>query len=269
MYEMIQNFEQTALRFSPIVLIVPGILAVIVGLFIWLGGLGLRRVLAAVVGAVTGFSCGFFIIGNIIAGCVLAVVVTLIAIILQRLFIAILAVSLALFLTFFFFTVMCPEVIKSTDNVPITATKITGQNVVISVRHTPEVLKAYVVDFGNMVKQAAWHMRSYAWAIMAALSIIVLVAGFYLRRLTSALCCAVLGTMLIFAGMISLLLYKGSVPISGICDKPLFFGGVFGAMIAFGAVVQLLLCQKQEKSAKRKKEVESETSAKKKHHWRT
>lgn len=269
MYEIIQNFEQTALRFSPIVLIVPGILAVIVGLFIWLGGLGLRRVLVAVVGAVTGFSCGFFIVGNIMAGGILAAGVGLIAIILQRLFIAILAVSLVLVLTFFVFTGICPEVIQATDNVPITAAEITDDSVVISARHTPVVVKAYAVDFGNMVKQAAWHMRTYAWAIMAALSIVVLVAGFFLRRLTSALCCAVLGTMLIFTGMILLLLYKGSMPINGICNKPLFFGGVFGAMIAFGAVVQLLLCPRLEKSAKRKKEAESEASAKKKHRWRT
>lgn len=269
MYEIIQSFEQTALRFSPIVLIVPGLLAVIVGLFIWLGGLGLRRVLAAVVGAVIGFSCGFFIIGNIMAGGILAAGVGLIAIILQRIFIAILAVSLALVLTFFVFTGICPEVINAIDNVPITAAKITDDSVVISVQHTPVVIRAYSIDFGNMVKQAAWQMRTYAWAIMAALSIVVLVAGFFLRRLTSALCCAVLGTMLIFAGMIFLLLYKGSVPISIICDKSLFFAGVFGAMIAFGAVVQLLLCTRLEKSAKRKKEAESETSAKKKHRWRT
>ena len=269
MYEIIQNFEQTALRFSPIVLIIPGLLAVIIGLFIWLGGLGLRRVLVTVVGAVTGFSCGFFIIGNIIAAGLLTVGVALIALVLQRFFIAILAVFLALVLSFFVFTGICPEVIKATDDVPITAAKITDDNVVISVRHTPEVLKAYIFDFGSMVKQAAWHMRNCAWAIMAAVSVVVLVAGLFLRRLTSALCCAVLGTILIFAGMISLLLYKGSFPIRGICDNPLFFAGVFGAMIAFGTVVQLLFCSRLEKSAKRKKEAESETSAKKKHGWRT
>jgi len=268
MFEIIQNFEQTALRFSPIVLIVPGLLAVIVGLFIWLGGLGFRRILVAVVGAVTGFGCGFFIVGNIMAAGVLAAAVALIASILQRLFIAILAVSLVLVLTFFVFTGISPEVIKATKDVRVTTDKITDQSVVISVRETPVVVKAYIVDFGNMVKQAALHMPAYAWAIMAVLSVVVLAAGFFLRRLTLALCCAVLGTMLIFAGMISLLLYKGSVPISGICDKPLFFAGVFGAMTAFGAFVQLLLCPRLEKSAKSKKEVESDTPAKKKYGWR-
>jgi hypothetical protein len=269
MYEIFQNFEQTALRFSPIVLIVPGLLAVLVGLFIWLGGLGLSKVLVALLGAVTGFGCGFFIIKDIMAACVLTAAVALIALVLQRFFIAILAVFLALVLTFFVFTGICPEVIKATENVPVTTANITDDNVVIGARHTPEVLKAYLVDFSNMVKQAAWHMRTYVWPIMAALAVIVLAAGLFLRRLMSALCCAVLGTMLIFAGMILLLLYKGSVPISGICNKSLFYAGVFGAMTAFGTVVQLLLCPRLEKSAKRKKEVESDTSEKKKHSWRT
>ena len=269
MFEIIQSFEQTALRFSPVVLIVPGILAVIIGLFIWLGGLGLKKVLVAVVGIVTGFCCGFFIIKNIIAAGIMAVGIAVIALVLQRLFITILAVSLVLVISFFVFTGICPEVIKATEDVPITAGEITDDSVVIGVRHTPEVLKAYIVDFGSMVKQAAWHMRNCGWAIMGALSVVAVVVGLFFRRLTTALCCAVLGTVLIFTGMILLLLYKGSVPISGVCNKPLFFAGVFGAMIAFGTVVQLLLCPRLEKSTKRKKGDESDTPPKKTHSWRT
>jgi hypothetical protein len=269
MYELTQNFEQTALRFSPIVLIVPGLLAVIVGLFIWLGGLGFRRVLAGVLGAVTGLIFGFFIIGNIIAGCISAAVASLTALILQRLFIAILAVSLTIVLTFFVFTGMFPEVIKATDEVPITTGKITADGVYVSVGYTPEVLKAYIADFGKMVKAAARHMPVSTWLIMAAVSVAALAAGLFSGRLTPALCCAVFGTMLIFAGMIMLLLYKGSVPISVIRNKPMFYTAVFGSMTAFGTVVQLLLCPRPEKSPKREKETESDTTAKKKHGWRT
>jgi len=61
MLEIAKNFEQMATGFSPIVLIAPGLVCVVVGLFIWLGGLGFRRPLAAVVGAVSGGICGFFI----------------------------------------------------------------------------------------------------------------------------------------------------------------------------------------------------------------
>ena len=85
MFEILQNFEQAAARFSPIVLIGPGIATVIVGLFVWLGGLGFRKVLAGVLGAVFGWICGFFISGrNIIAGAASAVVATFVATILDR-----------------------------------------------------------------------------------------------------------------------------------------------------------------------------------------
>ena len=55
MLEIAQNFEQVAAEFRPVVLIGPGLAAVWVGLFVWLGGLGVRRVLLAVVGAITAF----------------------------------------------------------------------------------------------------------------------------------------------------------------------------------------------------------------------
>ncbi|GAG23662.1 unnamed protein product, partial [marine sediment metagenome] len=40
MFELLEHFEQVAVRFSPVVLIVPGLVAVLLGLFVWLGGLG-------------------------------------------------------------------------------------------------------------------------------------------------------------------------------------------------------------------------------------
>ncbi|UCD62558.1 MAG: hypothetical protein JSW34_07250, partial [Candidatus Zixiibacteriota bacterium] len=96
MFEILQDFEQVTTRFSPIVLIGPGLAAVIVGLFIWLGGLKYTRVLVAVLGAVCGGICGFFIIGrNIMAAAVLAAAAALLATIFHRTFIIILAACLA------------------------------------------------------------------------------------------------------------------------------------------------------------------------------
>lgn len=270
MFEILQEFERTAARFSPIVLIGPGVATVIIGLFVWLGGLGFKRVLAAVLGAVTGWICGFFIVGrNMMAATASAVVAAVIAIIFQRIFITILAALLAVVLTFFVFTGICPEVIKATEDVPITAPEVAGQDAVIGVRHTPVVLKAYLADFTNMVKEAAWHMRTYAWATMAGLAVVLLIAGLFLRRLTSALCCAVLGTILVFAGMIWLLFYKGSLPISRVCDKPLYYAAVFGAMVVFGTIVQLLLCPRLEGKRKKRKEAEDAKAARSKNLWRT
>jgi len=110
----------------------------------------------------------------------------------------------------------------------------------------------------------------HGWVIIAAITLTFFFSGFYSWRLSSALSCATLGVILTFTGMILLLLYKGSAPITGICRKVPFYGGIFIAMTAFGTVVQLLLCRRAEKRSIRKKQVEDkEEYEKAKQRWRT
>lgn len=78
--------------------------------------------------------------------------------------------------------------------------------------------------------------------------------GFFFSRLIPALCSTALGTLLIFAGMILLLLYKGSAPITHINDRQSFYATVCIAMIAFGTITQLLPCPpvRQKPTAKKR-----------------
>ena len=62
MLELFQNFERAAVRFMPVVLIGPGVVCIIAGLFVWLAGLRFRRVLVGVLGAAVGSILGFFVI---------------------------------------------------------------------------------------------------------------------------------------------------------------------------------------------------------------
>jgi len=157
MLEIARNFEQVAARFNTIVLIGSGLAAVVLGLFVWLGGLGFRRVLAGIIGAIAGGVCGFIVSGkNIARAGFSAIVGAIIAVTLQR----------------------------------------------------------------------------------------ILVTGSVFWRCIWALCCATLGTMLIFAGMILLLLYKGAVPINHISSKQSFYTAIFIIMTAFGTIEQLLLCRR-------------------------
>lgn len=267
MFQILQEFEQTAARFSPFILIAPGVTVVLIGLFVWLGGLGFRKVVVVVLGAVAGWIGGYFVAGrNVMAAAASALVAAVLAVVLQRVFITIFAALLAAVLTFFVFTGVCPEVFTATEEVPITAAGIVEQNVMISIGQTPVILKAYIADFTNMVQKAATHMPIYGWVTMAGLVLVFLIAGFFLHRLTSALCCAVFGSMLVFAGMIWLLLYKGSQPISRVGNKPLYYVAVFGAMVVFGTMAQLLLGPRLE--GKRKKAGQEKTEPRK-HSWRS
>lgn len=129
----------------------------------------------------------------------------------------------------------------------------------------------YIIDITSKVKQAGSQMPKFNWAVIVILVVIFILAGLYLYRLASAFCCAALGTMLIFAGMISLLLYKTSAPISHICYSSLFYLAVFLAMIIFGTFEQLLLCKSAKKQPTRKKQENKAQQAPDEtaHRWRT
>jgi len=248
MLEILQDFEQTATQFSPIVLIWPGLTVVLVGLFIWLGGLGFRRLLVAVAGAVSGGICGFFIVGrNIRVAIILAGVTAIIATIFERLFIAIMAAALAAVFGFAVLAVLYAE--NSKEVIPTNQSRTTVQSSTLSVYESIEIVKSYIADVSEKIKQTCSQMPVHSWPILLALVIIFVVAGFFLRRLASALCYSTLGTMLIFAGMILLLLHKGSLPISSIYSRPPFYGAVFVAMMGFGTIEQLVLCQRAKRDS--------------------
>ncbi len=257
MLEIFQNFEQAALRFAPLTLIVPGLATIIVGLFVWLGGLGFRRLLITLVGAISGGACGFFLFSrNIISATVAAGLAALIAIIFERLFFIILAAALVA--VFAFAVLAGPYIEKPSGANPENQDKISGQETTVTVRQSVEILNAYAIDFTSRIKQACSQMPAYSWAIIGALAIILIIGGFWIWRLVSALCCSALGTLLIFAGMILLLLYKGSAPITQIAARSPFYGAVFIGMTAFGTVEQLLLCRYEEKKSKRKKRADKD-----------
>lgn len=259
MFEIARQLEHTAIWFKPAVLIVPGIACVLLGLFIWLGGLGFKRALAAIVGAVSGGICGFFIGGrNETAVMISAGVAMVIAIIFEKIFIAILTGVLAAVLGFVILAGPYVERGDSLKHHPEYDTeKIT---VVLSTSQSIEAAKGYIADFITEIKWIHSLMPVHNLAIMAALVVFFIAAGFFRQRLTSAFCCAALGSMLIFAGMILLLLYKGAAPISRICQNRLFYQSVFGIMTAFGMAVQLLLCQRIKAKLTRKKMKEPQTA---------
>jgi hypothetical protein len=239
MLEIARQLEQTAVWFNPVILIGPGLVCVLLGLFVWLGGLGFKRALVAIVGAVSGGICGFFISGrNIVTATVSAGLAAVVAIMLERIFIAILAGVLAAILGF---AVLAGPYIENAGEATLVKWDETRN---LSTQQTVETVKAYITDFVDETKWILSKMPVYNWAIIAVLAVIFPVAGFFQRRLISAFCCAALGTILIFAGMILLLLYKGAAPISRICQNQLYYLGVFAVMTAFGTTEQLLFCQR-------------------------
>jgi hypothetical protein len=270
MFQIFQIFERTSGRINPIILIAPGILAVIAGLIVWLGGLGFRKVLSAILGAIIGWVVGFFIIGkSMIAASVLAVAAAVTATVLNRMIIVILAVSLAVTFGLVVADLGGPYLGITEQADPVFQNPVSSDGTVLNVTESINAIKAYIIGVGDQVQQTVLQMSYIGWAIIGVTIIIAIVALVYLWNLTSALCSAVLGTLLIFAGMVLLLLFKGAMPVTVIDRKAPFFAAVFGAMVAFGTIEQLVLCPWFEGRRKKRKDAKEGKATRSKNRWRT
>ena len=96
----------------------------------------------------------------------------------------------------------------------------------------------YFVDIAKE-KIASAGIGSYAGAGFAAVIIVLLMLA--VPRVFISVIFAIIGAGLIFIGMIILLFYKVSEPITYIAGKPYFYSLVFGAMAVFGTFIQLIL----------------------------
>ena len=158
-----KNLEQSAGQEKAILLIGPGIAAVIVGIIIWLAGSNFRKISFALIGLTAGALLGYF----------------------------------------------------STEK---------------SINHAIGFAAAGIITF----------------TIIALL----LSGSSIFPRLLSASILSAIGTAMVFAGLIMLLIYKGSLPVTYISEKPYFFAAVFAVMAVFGSIEQLLFCKSTKKLLK-------------------
>lgn len=251
MIEIFQNFEQMTGRFSPSVLIGSGVVLLLLGLCIWLSGLALRKILISIAGLACGIVVGLFVIGrNIFSTSLFAGLGALIALIFQKVLCVLLAAALAAAIAF---TILAEPYFEQAETTEIRS-EMPEQTTTAGLDETFEELKTFGLDAGEKIKQAGTKIPLQIWAIIAAPAVIFLICGVLLWRWNTALFFSVTGTMVVFLGMILLLSYKGTEPVSLIRSKPSISAAVFLAMAVFGTIVQLLLCKspKKEKITKKK-----------------
>ena len=251
MIEIFQNFEQMTGRFSPTILIGSGVVLLLLGLCIWLSGMALRKILISIAGMACGIVIGLFVIGrNIFSTLLFAGLAALIALMFQKVLCVLLAAALAAAVAF---TILAEPYFEQAETTEVRS-EMSEQTTKAGLGETFEELKTFGLDAGEKIKLAGTKIPLHIWAIIAAPAVIFIVCGALLWRWTTALFFSVTGTMVVFLGMILLLSYKGTEPVSLIRSKPSISAAVFLAMAAFGTIVQLLICKspKKEKITKKK-----------------
>jgi len=244
MLEIFQNFEQMTGHFTPLVMIVSGVVFLLLGLCIWLGGLALRKILISIAGLAGGIVVGLFVVGrNLFSASLSGALAALIALIFEKVLVVLLAAALAAAVAF----AIAAEPYFEQAEVTEVQNETSDQTTTAGFDEILQELKTFGLDAGGKIKQAGTKIPVQIWAIIAAPAVIVLICGVALWRFTSALFFSVTGTMVAFFGMLLMLIYKGTEPVGYVRGKPLILAAVFIVMAAFGTIVQLLLCKKSKK----------------------
>jgi hypothetical protein len=242
MVDVLKSFEQVSGRLNPLVLVVPGLVMAVAGLVVWLGGLGLRRVLLAALGAALGWIAAMLFVGksNIIA-VVSELAAACIAAIFQRVITALLLGLLSFGAAF---VVLARPGLAEFEGGLVGDRDVARSDQKLSARDSLQIARAYGLDVVDGVRYAAGKLTAARWATLAAVAAGALAFGALLRSAGGAIACATLGTLLIFAGLLLLLIYKGSAPVGRVAGSPTFYGLVFIGMAAFSTLEQLALCRR-------------------------
>jgi hypothetical protein len=263
MFEALVYYQSLAQKFQSRLLVGAGIAIVLVGLCIWLAGLRFKCVVSAIVGAVI-VAAGVSVFGDYPAKILLAAsaVGIIVGAIAGRFMLGIFAAIVGglLVITIVTDRLQSAEAggVEFFDANSLNPNKVTADDFVSSsawptwpqyqqsgvIIPPPDAIDITVKMFAHIVSLAKKTVLSagitaYGGAAGAVLAVVFFC--FVMPRFFVAAISAVIGSAVVFAGMIILLFYKGSEPISLIAAKPQFYGIAFCAMTAFGTIMQLLL----------------------------
>jgi hypothetical protein len=252
MLEFFQNLQTESMSFYRVLLIVPGLVLLLSGLVIWLAG-------SAFIKSLMSFFCAA--VGAIIIALFLSKATTLILIgalagaifgLLFRRF------SIALFLSFYvvavlFFVTADSSTFTVEDSRTVLTVYQSQEKTALTFNETMDEIKLYSNEFFKMLTAGVKQISKKAAIIITAGALGVFATGIIFLKIARSLFCSFLGSVLIFAGLVILLMYKGSYPIARISERPLIFLAGLGIMICFGTMEQLILCPRIGKKSAPKK----------------
>ena len=248
MLDILEKFQQLAIHFQPQLLVIPGLLLVLVGLCVWLAGLRWRKLIAAIAAALfvgcivknfTGYS--FIVIATV------SIVFAIIAAVIEKIAMSVLAILIAVFITLSFFAwpgVTYDETIADANSDPNSAILWSEYDLTEGIIPAPkamEITVSHFNSFANGIRNSFANLSSINFAFAGFAAILVVVITLILPNTMMALTGAFIGTVLIAEGMFLLLLYKGSDPVTIVSREPVSYAMILAAMVAFGALIQILL----------------------------
>jgi hypothetical protein len=242
--DVFSSFEETLRQVAPILLVVPGIVLVLSGLFLWVGGLRFLKPLAVFTAAGAGLACALVFTSR---GLVPIVCFTLIpaalALFLDKPVVAALGacVAAAAVLLFPLFT---DAGVRDAVSRQVSAVPAAQEMSMLESVEYVEQLAGWAAEWGKAYWAALGDGRKAAAGTLVGVLVIAAVAW----RWVCALTCATLGTGMLLTGLFVLVLSKGPQTLPYVVDKMPYFWAAAGGMAAVGTLLNRWLCPVKVKS---------------------
>ncbi|MCP4451669.1 MAG: hypothetical protein GY809_09425 [Planctomycetes bacterium] len=243
MLDIFTQFERSAQACSPMVLRVPGLVSVLLGIFLWLGGSLSARTSVAMVWLLLVAAIGFFFVTPLVS-VGMGVMVFVVAMLLKRFSAGLLT---SLLLTFVVFVTACEytggrgeHAARSSRSTQTPA--YSGET--LDASDTFEHLKLMVSGVYRSAVRVGQTLEVKYQVVVGVTAFFALMMGCVLQRPAQALSCAAAGVLLIWGGMLLMLLSKGAMPLTGLLTHAHTCAAMVPVMIAVGTLEQLMFCSR-------------------------
>ncbi|MCK4958115.1 MAG: hypothetical protein KAT00_01920 [Planctomycetes bacterium] len=262
MSEAFRHLQRVVPLAGPLLVVVPGIICVLGGLCMWLGGLKWSKFIACLLGGICGLICAFlFTDGGIgvLAGA--AVIWMFFGLIFERVTIAFAGAVAVAAICILAFT--WGSLDANLDCSYPEFAKVSAANGSEQVRADLIEIGKQFAFFAGKVVESARTVSTVHFILSISAGLAIFIGGFLKGKIVAAASCSLIGTLLVFHGMILLLMYKGATPLTIIYMKAQYYGIAAAVMVAVGTAVELMLCPSKLRIPKVEEVAESDEQPKK------
>ena len=268
MYELLIRIETVCVDAQLLTLLGVGAVATVAGLLLWLAGTYFSSVIIGILGAAVGSFCGLLIsqwldVSSLLSMGIGAAVFCAAAVLLRNIIIIVLAIIIfALAGGTGYSSVILGSPAQQQDAEPeyMTVSSFSQMDSTTRLSYVNEVSEeqdGFFEKLKALLKDTFGAMSPYKWKLL--LSTLVgglggLLLVWFIKRFVIALCCSVVGALLVLVGLESLLMAAGFQMCNAFGGHRFALTVTYFSMVAIGAVVQLLIARSQKpKEAEAKK----------------
>jgi hypothetical protein len=250
-----------------------GAVATIAGLLLWLAGTYFSSVVIGILGAAVGSFCGLLItqwfeVSSLLSMGIGAAVFCAAAVLLRNVIIILLAAiifALAAGTAYSSIILGSPVAQQETELEPVAVSSFSQMNPTMRLSYVDEISEeqdGFFEKLKAMLKDTLSTMSPFKWKLL--LSTVVgglggLLLVWFIKKFVIAMCCSIVGAMLVIVGVENLLMATGFQMCNAFGGHRLALSVTYFSMVGIGAIVQLVIAR-----SKKPEEPEADKKTKKK-----